>query len=121
MFGISKITITGNVTKDSVIKDGKKGAFTVFTVAVNHSKDNCSFFDCLYFQPCNLRKGEFIEVWGTCKVEGFKDNNGVYHKNVKIIVDSINQNLPKENYGAKNRDEQPKNRFYDEQSSFNFS
>ena len=119
MFGTSKITLTGNLVKDSIIKDGKKGQFTLFTVAVNHSKDDCSFFDCLYFQPINLRKGEFVEVWGKCKVENFKDASGIYHKNVKVIVDSVNQNLPKENYGAKNSPEQTQSNFEtDKQSAF---
>jgi single-strand DNA-binding protein len=84
--------ITGNLTRDSEIKDFQSGAIlTTFTIAVNHSKDNVSFFDVNYWGNIELSKGEFIKIIGKIKQETWKNKEGQTRSKVSITADDIIQ------------------------------
>ena len=96
---LNKIMIMGRITADLMLKQTNSGKeFVNFTVAVDQfAKDGDSkadFFRCTawgktaLFMERYFRKGSMILIEGSMHNDNYKDNNGVTHYGMSVLVTS---------------------------------
>lgn len=91
------VRIGGNLTKDPELKYTANGIpICNFTLAVNHNKDNSSFFDCVAWGETGLfiekyyKKGKYIKISGTISQERWQDKStGKNMSRIKITANEI--------------------------------
>ena len=93
MSGRSNVTLLGNLTntiEPRTTNSGKNVAS--FTVAVNHTKDEVSFIDCVAWEKTAdflskySKKGQTLYLEGTLKQNRFKDKDGNNRSKIEVIV-----------------------------------
>ena len=93
MNGRTNVTLLGNLTRDIELRTtgtGKKVAS--FAIAVNHTKDEASFIDCVAWEQTAeflgkyAQKGQSLYLEGVLKQNRFKDKDGNNRSKVEVIV-----------------------------------
>ena len=95
------ITIVGNLTSDPEVKFSQNGnAYMQFSVAVNHSKEDVSFFTVKAFKELaenitnSLTKGTRVIVIGYTKQESWEDKEtGQKRSSVSFYADDVAPSL----------------------------
>lgn len=91
----------GNLTKDVEFKGGEKTNIARFTIAVNRSKEESYFFDCVSFgrtaELANefLKKGDKVYVQGDLTYRDWEDKYQNKHRSYEIIVNNLQFLMPK--------------------------
>ena len=96
MNGRTNVTLLGNLTntiEPRTTNSGKNVAS--FTVAVNHTKDEVSFIDCVAWEKTAdflskySKKGQTLYLEGTLKQNRFKDKDGNNRYSVEIVANQV--------------------------------
>lgn len=93
MSGRSNVTLLGNLTNTIEPRTTTSGkSVASFTVAVNHTKDEVSFIDCVAWEKTAdflskySKKGQTLYLEGTLKQNRFKDKDGNNRSRTEVIV-----------------------------------
>ena len=89
------VILMGRMTRDPELKYTSGGkAYTSFTLAVQKTKDDAEFIDCIAWEKTAetiaeyFRKGRKILVQGRLNVSSY-EQNGEKRKSIKVVVSSF--------------------------------
>lgn len=93
MNGRSNVTLLGNLTNTIETRTTNSGKNVAsFTVAVNHTKDEVSYIDCVAWEATAdflskySKKGQTLYIEGTLKQNKWQDKNGNNRSRIEVIV-----------------------------------
>lgn len=101
MNGRSTTIILGNLTREIELSKTKSGkSIAKFTLAVNHTKEEVSYIDCVAwnqtaeFLDTYAKKGQMLYVEGQLKQNRFKDkdgNNRSKHEVTAFVIEILSK------------------------------
>lgn len=109
---MNAVQISGRLAADPELKHTQSGTpVTSFSVAVDRNRsqngeNNADFFGVVAWRGtaelvCKYwRKGKWIEVSGRLQSRSFEDHNGLKHKVVEIVAESVGFGGVRKNDGA---------------------
>jgi single-strand DNA-binding protein len=92
---MNSVNLLGRLTKDPETKDAGSKSKTVFTIAVNRTKDKADFILCEAWEKTGeliaeyFSKGNRIGVTGRLQIDTWKDDAGNYKSKAYVNVRSI--------------------------------
>lgn len=93
MNGRTNVTLLGNLTRDIELQKTSSGkSVAKFAIAVNHTKDDASFIDCVAWESTAeflskyAQKGQSLYLEGVLKQNKWQDKDGNNRSRLEVVV-----------------------------------